>query len=227
MHFARLYLYSHVFRGLGTSSVPPHFYDFAVKAVTEASSIINTLLNDQDIIGSLNGIPSYLHSMTAFACMFLVSVSTRRRATSLVNPVHLQDMISRLVELFRSVPTGKWHLVHLMAGGLEKVLTKMRSQPHIASGPAAPVAPSSVPSVIAGDAGLLTTNGVDDHGGAGEQDGVGGDLGGGIDWLNWAAETQLGGGLDGGPLFDMNFGFTPMLPFDPSTMNFGSSGQEF
>lgn len=192
-----------MFSGLRGSPVPPRFQDFASAAVTEAKSIINLLLTDQDLILALNGIPSYLHSMTAFACMFLVSVSTKHGA-ALVDPVQVHDLITRLVKMFRSIRTGKWHLVCLMAGGLESVLEKLLRQP------AEPPRGEELPGSSA-----TNTRSADIHNGM---------------LTDWTAEPPLTGGpggLDGSPFFDMNFGISPLLRFDPSVLDFGSSGNGF
>lgn len=201
LHFAKLYLYSHVFSGLRGTPVPHRFQSYASAAVTEARSIINLLLTDQDLILGLNGIPSFLHSMTAFACMFLISVSTKHGAT-LVDPVQVHDLISRLVEMFRSIPTGKWHLVCLMAGGLENALEKLLRQP-------AEPPPGEEESH---DASTIHPKAADIRNGM---------------ITDWTAEASLGGGLDGSPFFDMNFGISPLLRFDPSVLDFGAGGHGF
>jgi hypothetical protein len=200
LHFAKLYLYSHVFSGLRGSPVPLRFQNLASSAVAEAKSIINLLLTDSDLIAGLNGIPSYLHSMTAFACMFLISVSTKHGAT-LVDPVQVHDLITRLVKKFRSIRTGKWHLVCLMAGGLDNVLEKLLRHP---TEPPHSEESSGTPAINA--------RSVDIHNGM---------------LTEWAAEAALGGGLDGSPFFDMNFGISPHLRFDPSVLDFGAPGQGF
>ena len=70
-HLAKLHLHSHVFRGLKGAPVPSYFQDSAVAAVAAATAIIETVLTDNDIRDGLVGIPHYIHSMIAFACVFV------------------------------------------------------------------------------------------------------------------------------------------------------------
>lgn len=58
--------------------------------------------------------------MTAFACVFLLNIAAKRN-DGLVEIMAVEGLTSRLVKQFRSVPVSKWHLIHLMADGLENV----------------------------------------------------------------------------------------------------------
>ncbi|ORY65999.1 uncharacterized protein BCR38DRAFT_170905 [Pseudomassariella vexata] len=122
--FALLYLYSHVFRGLRKTSIPAYFLDSAASAVNAATAIVSMLTADADIHSALAGMPSYLNSMTAFSCMFLVKLAMIH--TELVDRSMVIDLTIRLIDLYRSTAVGKWHLVHLMADGLEKVILTLR-----------------------------------------------------------------------------------------------------
>ncbi|TLS26346.1 hypothetical protein PpBr36_05556 [Pyricularia pennisetigena] len=125
-HFAKLYLFSHVFRGLTPGEpIPAVFRSAATGAVTAATTIVELLLNDPDIGEGLRGMPSYLHAMTAFACVFLLKIATRRREDGLVEVGLVSDLAGKLVGRFREVRVGKWHLVHLMADGLAKSAKKL------------------------------------------------------------------------------------------------------
>ncbi|KUJ16004.1 uncharacterized protein LY89DRAFT_697978 [Mollisia scopiformis] len=116
-HFAKLHLHSHVFRGLKDAPVPPHFLENASAAVSAATSIVESLLMDSDLREGLVGIPHYLHTMTAFACVFLLKVVAQYPGQ------FIEDL------QFRSTAVGKWHLVHLMADGLEKLAAKKITSP--------------------------------------------------------------------------------------------------
>ncbi|KAJ4366106.1 hypothetical protein N0V83_007741 [Neocucurbitaria cava] len=122
-HLAKLHLHSHVFRGLRGNSVPPYFQDSARAAVAAAISIIELVLVDSDIRDGLVGIPHYIHSMIAFACVFLLKVSTQYPAQYVDDSV-IYNLTTRAVQQFRATPVGKWHLVHMMAEGLEKMIAK-------------------------------------------------------------------------------------------------------
>lgn len=119
--FAKLYLYSHVFRGLHDSIVPGPFLEAANGAITAAVSIINMILTDHDVEAGLVGLPCYIQSMIAFTCMFLAKL-TSIHGDDMIERKVVVDLISRLVVVYRATPVGRWHLVPLMADGLEKMV---------------------------------------------------------------------------------------------------------
>lgn len=108
--------------------MPPHFHENAVAAVAAATSIVESLLVDPDLREGLVGIPHYLHTMTAFACVFLLKVVAQYAGQFIEDSVVL-DLTSQLVQQFRCTAVGKWHLVHLMADGLEKLAAKKIASP--------------------------------------------------------------------------------------------------
>lgn len=70
--------------------------------------------------------PSYMLSMTAFACMFLIKVAIRY--DGLVERGRVRELISSLVSTFRRARAGKWHLAGLMAGGLERMGVRLAGE---------------------------------------------------------------------------------------------------
>ncbi|QPC60964.1 hypothetical protein HYE67_003195 [Fusarium culmorum] len=120
-NFAQIHLYSHVFRGLaGDAPIPHYFLDCAMQAVTAATAIIDLIITDPDVALGIVGMPSYMLSMTAFACMFLIKVAVKY-GSDLIERQRVHDLTTSLVRQFRSLKAGKWHLANLMAGGLERM----------------------------------------------------------------------------------------------------------
>ncbi|KAH8728380.1 hypothetical protein GQ44DRAFT_609298 [Phaeosphaeriaceae sp. PMI808] len=119
-HLAKLHLHSHVFRGLKGGQVPTYFQENAVAAVSAATSIIEMLLSDYDIRSGLVGIPHYIHSMIAFACVFLLKVAALHKDQYIEDRVVI-DLTAKVVQQFRSTAVGKHHLLYLMADGLERM----------------------------------------------------------------------------------------------------------
>lgn len=120
-HFAKLYLFSHVFRGLANNDpIPGPLREAASGAVAAAIDIIELFLTDPDIGDGLKGMPTYLHAMTCFSCVFLLKIAAKRHDDGLVEVGSVADMAARLVRQFRGVQVAKWHLAHLVADGLEK-----------------------------------------------------------------------------------------------------------
>lgn len=124
-NFAQLYLYSHIFRGLSKDDPIPHYFlDCALKAISTATTIIDKFLNDPDVAVGIVGMPSYVHSMTAFACMFLTKVAMKY--DDLIERERVYDLIMRLVGQFRGQPAGMWHLANLMITGLERMAQTLK-----------------------------------------------------------------------------------------------------
>jgi hypothetical protein len=119
-NLAKLHLHSHVFRGLQDNPVPPHFHGSALMAATAATQIFELLLTDVSLRDGLVGMPHYTHTMIAFASGFLLQLNAKYDGT-FVNPLTVHDLIGRLIEQLRSMPTGKWHLLRLLVEGLEKM----------------------------------------------------------------------------------------------------------
>lgn len=86
------------------------------------------MLTDDDVRSALVGIPHYIHSMIAFACVFLLKIAAQHSG-QYIDDTSVIDLVTRAVRQFRSTPVGKWHLVQLMAGGLEKMLRKKTVTP--------------------------------------------------------------------------------------------------
>jgi hypothetical protein len=216
--------------------VPNHFHDCAKTAISSALSIIDLILSDADVREGLVGMPSYLLSMTAYTCMFLIKISMKYGA-ALADPDRVYDSISRLVVEFRTVPAGKWHLVRLMAGGLEKMLAQLKQRSGSVS--AAPSLNGTSSGKIGRHAnhaanGVLHSSAANGYGadngtptgfvaGAGNGGPLGDDGNFPQDWPESAGGVP---GLDGNSMFfdyNMSFGLSPVVHFDPSTL--GMEGQ--
>lgn len=65
-----------------------------------------------------------MHSMSAFACMFLAKLAMIH-GDLLIDRQQVVDSIIRLTGFYRSTAVGKWHLVNLMADGLDKIVETM------------------------------------------------------------------------------------------------------
>lgn len=114
--------------------IPPHFEENAIAAVAAATSVVEMLLDDPDVRDGLVGVPHYIHSMIAFACVFLLRVSIQHKG-QYTNDETINDLTTKAAQQFRSTAVGKHHLVHLMAEGLEKmILSKPSNSTPISAG---------------------------------------------------------------------------------------------
>ena len=167
-HFAKLYLESHVFRGLPESNpvIPHYFLETATTAVAGATHIVDLLLEDETLHKALAGVPHYFHGMIAFACMFLLRVATKHSAQLFADKSNLATSIARLAQLFKVIQVGNEHLVHRMAEGLVKMAeilgkhsvkhdpTEPNTTPNRPQGPSLHNAPASAQDMYAQSSGL-------------------------------------------------------------------------
>lgn len=94
--------------------------------MTAAKSVVEMLLHDPDVRDGLVGVPHYIHSMIAFACVFLLRVSIQHNGQYTDDRI-VNSLTTKAAQQFRSTPVGKHHLVHLMADGLEKMIASRPS----------------------------------------------------------------------------------------------------
>ncbi|WAO92610.1 Zn(2)-C6 fungal-type domain-containing protein [Fusarium falciforme] len=197
-NFAQIHLYSHIFRGLASDDPIPHYFlDCASKAVTAATAIIDLIITDPDVAVGIVGMPSYMLSMTAFACMFLIKVALKYGG-DLIERQRVHELTTSLVHRFRSLNAGKWHLANLMAGGLERMTGTLNS-----------VAPGQVGQAPNG---VIVGNGINENIDLSNQMPPG---------------DRPFTDMDGDVFFDydMSFGLSPVFRFDPSMFTMDASGQ--
>ncbi|RGP75106.1 transcriptional activator of proteases prtt [Fusarium longipes] len=195
-NFAQIHLYSHIFRGLsGDAPIPHYFLDCAMQAVTAATAIIDLIITDPDVALGIVGMPSYMLSMTAFACMFLIKVAVKY-GSDLIERQRVHDLTTSLVRQFRSLKAGKWHLANLMAGGLERMTATL-----------AAVEPGQMGQTANG-AVYNTMENVDMTGQM---------MPGNQVYTDMDGDTFFD--------YDMSFGLSPVFRFDPSMFTVDASGQ--
>ncbi|CAK7233165.1 hypothetical protein SBRCBS47491_008516 [Sporothrix bragantina] len=132
-NFARLYLYSHAFRGLpeGSKRENGHGYSTAMDideaanaGVLVAFSILQSVVSDTEIQSYLDGLPIYFHVMIAFAAVFLLKVSSKFASLVLINAQEIQSLVITLVATLKRV-TQSMHPRHLLSSitkGIESLL---------------------------------------------------------------------------------------------------------
>lgn len=178
-------------------------------AISSATSIITFIRTDPDVAAAVNGIPSYLHSMTAFACMFLIKVAVKYGG-DLIEKERVYEMITGLVQQFRSLYAGKWHLANLMAGGLEKMAATLN--PNLDMVSLQQMQDNMANRNIMLNNGTLNLNNGVNH---------------------MPGTEQQFGDFETDAFFDygMSFGLSPVFPFDATTFGMdgtaGASMQDF
>lgn len=136
-YFAKLQLNSHAVRGVSLSrSTSPggnggrlstERKEFANMAISAAASILTFVLEEDDMRRALVGTPLYVHTMIAFASVFLMKVATRwNRVMGLnVEEGYVSRLLGRMIGVLKSAVTSDRHVLRHIAAGLEKMLEKI------------------------------------------------------------------------------------------------------
>jgi len=117
-HFAKLYLYSMAFRGIGkvgfmAPDVALDIDEIANSAVLSATAILRAVVSDSEIQTYLNGLPTYFDVMIAFAVVFVLKVSTKYSTSVRVDVSEIQTLVRDLVDVLKNV-TASMHPRHLL-----------------------------------------------------------------------------------------------------------------
>ena len=164
-HFAKLYLYSHAFRGAGSGGDPINsrshdaamdLEEIANTAVLSALSILRAVVVDTEIQTFLDGLPTYFDIMIAFAVVFLLKVSIKFSASVRLDVEETKRLVGELVVILKRV-TSTMHPRHLLVSitkGIDNLL--QRCFPTEDSAPAVPaVAPQHGQEQILADPEIL------------------------------------------------------------------------
>jgi hypothetical protein len=131
-HFAKLYLYSIAFRGIGkpgfkAPEVALDIDEIANSALLSATAILRAVIQDQEIQNFLNGLPTYFDVMIAFSVVFVLKVSTKYAASVRVDTSEVRSLVADLVRVLKAI-TSNMHSRHLLvsvARGAETLLTRI------------------------------------------------------------------------------------------------------
>lgn len=131
-HFSSLVLHSLVLRGRPLdrlAGLPACLRPLALKAVDAAQSILQHFLHESTYRDEFVGMPFYLHSMIAFAVVFLAKLSHRWHAIAItIDPQTVSwPLVESIIRLLRTCKAGKNHMVYRMADGFERMLQRLRA----------------------------------------------------------------------------------------------------
>ena len=130
--FAKFFICTHAYRGLNVESttlrLSPELEDIATSAISTAMSILQMLIDSEELRAYLVGIPHYFHTMFAFAAVFLLKVATRYKQHVQVDLNVVFDTSRRVLDIFQSCPCAKQHLVHRIAQGLKEMVERYEEQ---------------------------------------------------------------------------------------------------
>jgi hypothetical protein len=122
-------------RGRSLSSLhtlPASLRPLAQNAIESAHRILQIVLDEPDIRKSLVGVPLYLHSMIAFAVVFLIKMSSRWKALGVaIDPeTRTRPLVEGIITTMRDCKAGSNHILYSMATGFERLLRRNLANGH-------------------------------------------------------------------------------------------------
>lgn len=128
-NFASMMLNSLSLRGRSLTSIgnlPANLRPLALNAIEAAHQILQITLERRDIKESLVGVPLYLHTMIAFAVVFLIKMSPRWKLIGVNIDVETRTrpLIEGIITAMRQAKAGSNHILYSMATGFERLLRR-------------------------------------------------------------------------------------------------------
>ncbi|KPM46111.1 Transcriptional activator of proteases prtT [Neonectria ditissima] len=133
-YFAKLQLNILAVRGVSLNSgrLSTERKEFTNMAISAAASILTFVLEEEDMRRALVGTPLYVHTMIAFASVFLMKVATKWNRLMGFNIEHsylnVSHLLKKMIILLKSSITSDRHVLHHIANGLEKMLAEMTAE---------------------------------------------------------------------------------------------------
>jgi hypothetical protein len=131
-YFAKLYLCSHVFRGShserDSQQISSNMKEFAHSAMDSAASIVRLIVDDRSVQSSLAELPTYYHTMLAFAAVFLLKIARRGPTNIRIDRDESFGLMERFIAVLTNV-TAKVHQQHSLyniATSIRKLLQTTR-----------------------------------------------------------------------------------------------------
>lgn len=129
-YFAKLQINSLAIRGVlvNFNQLSSDRKEFANMAISAASNILTFVQEEEDLRRSLVGTPVYVHTMIAFASVFLVKAATKWSSVVGLNIdyANVMKLLDRMVEVLRAAVTSDRHMLKHIGEGLEVMLDRMR-----------------------------------------------------------------------------------------------------
>lgn len=129
-HFARVQLFSVCLRGLRPTEqyrMSSERREFVNLAVGSAFAALELILNDPDMRSAVIGVPLYLLTTIAYACLFLMKAQTQWKSAQLdIRYESVASIIEGIVVLLEETSPCVRHVAHHLGRGLNGMLAKFR-----------------------------------------------------------------------------------------------------
>ncbi|KAF4872783.1 Transcriptional activator of proteases prtT [Colletotrichum siamense] len=130
-YFAKLQINSLAIRGVSMNSdkLSTERKEFANMAISAASSILTLVQEEEDLRRALVGTPLYVHTMIAFASVFLMKVAAKWGSIMGLNIeyANVSRVLDKMVTVLKAAVTSDKHMLKHIGQGLEKMLERMRT----------------------------------------------------------------------------------------------------
>lgn len=131
-HFSNLVLNSLVLRGRSLdkiSELPGSLRPLALKAIESAHQILQHFISEPAYREQIAGMPLYLHSMIAFAVVFLMKMSRRWHVIGITVSASERTipLVEEIVRILQDCRAGANHMVFKMAKGFERMLRQLKA----------------------------------------------------------------------------------------------------
>lgn len=126
-YFNELVLHSLVLRGRPLETLhelPTSLRPLTLRAIEAAHLLLEHFIKEPGYREGIVGMPLYMHSMIAFAVVFLMKMSRRWQKIGItIDPVHrTRPLIQGIIKLLRGCKAGSGHMVFSMANGFERMM---------------------------------------------------------------------------------------------------------
>jgi hypothetical protein len=126
-YFSELVLHSLVLRGRPLETLhdlPTSLRPLTLRAIEAAHLLLEHFIEEPGYREGIVGMPLYMHSMIAFAVVFLMKLSRRWQIIGItIDPVRrTRPLIEGIIKLLRDCKAGAGHMVFSMANGFERML---------------------------------------------------------------------------------------------------------
>ncbi|OAQ70985.1 fungal specific transcription factor [Pochonia chlamydosporia 170] len=129
-HFARVQLFAICLRGLRPSEqfrMSNERREFVNLAIGSAFGALELILNDPDMRRAVMGVPLYLLTTIAYACLFLMKAQTQWRSANLnIRYENVLSVIEGVVVLLEETSPCVRHVAHYLGRGLNGMLQKFK-----------------------------------------------------------------------------------------------------
>ncbi|KAG6016442.1 hypothetical protein E4U43_003650 [Claviceps pusilla] len=131
-HFARVQLFSICLRGLRPTeqyTMSDERREFINLAISSAFGALELILDDPDMRPAVIGVPLYLLTTIAYACLFLMKAQTQWKSANLnIRYENVATVMEGIVALLEETSPCVRHVAHYLGRGLSGMLKKFQQR---------------------------------------------------------------------------------------------------